>query len=84
MTETKINVDEIVDKAMTNLVLNFGYFADLLIRIGYQVVDSNVPACGYTDGKGITINSKMVREFNENPSVEDNEGKVYNRYITDS
>ncbi|MBR2248086.1 MAG: hypothetical protein IJ880_13880 [Bacilli bacterium] len=82
MTETKINVDEIVDKAMTNLVLNFGYFADLLIRIGYQVVDSNVPACGYTDGKGITINAKMIREFNENPSVEDNEGKIYNRYIT--
>ena len=46
MTETKakINVEEIVDKAMTNLVLNFGYFADLLIRIGYQVADSNVPA----------------------------------------
>lgn len=84
MTETKakINVEEIVDKAMTNLVLNFGYFADLLIRIGYQVADSNVPACGYTDGKGITINAKMVREFNENPTMEDKDGKTYNRYIT--
>ena len=79
----KVDVKEIVDKALTNLILNFPNIADFLIRIGYNInKTSNVPACAYTDGKTITINAKMVEVFNNDPVVQDNEGNNINRYIT--
>lgn len=79
----KVDVKEIVDKALTNLILNFPNIADFLIRIGYNInKTSNVPACAYTDGKTITINAKMVEAFNNDPVVQDNEGNNINRYIT--
>lgn len=79
----RVNVNEIVDKAMINLIINFPVFANMITRIGYKVVkDSPIQACAWTDGRSISINAKMITEFCQEPMIEGKDGKMYNRMIT--
>lgn len=80
---TKTNVRELVDNAMIEMIISFPIYAQLIARIGYKVVDNkSIPAAAWTDGKGIYINEPVIQEWNENPIVEDAEGKQYNRKTT--
>lgn len=81
--KTKVDVQEIVDKAMINMIISFPVFANMVTRIGYNIVkNSPIQACAWTDGKSISLNAKMIELFNQEPLVEDNEGNMVNRMIT--
>ena len=82
MTEYS-GVNELVENAMVELVLDFPIFANLLARIGVKCVDNKgVPAMAYTDGTGIYINAPFIDYCNRNPEVTTKDGRTINQKVT--
>ena len=79
------SVRQIWENAMINLVIEFPIYAELITKIGCKFVrggtNEQTSACGWTDGRSITINEDMIEHFNENPIVHDDEGNEINRTI---
>ena len=76
-------VDEIVENAMVELVLDYPIFAQLLARIGVKCIDNKaVPAIAYTDGTGIYINAPYVDYANKNPTVIAKDGREIDQRVT--
>ena len=79
----EVNVKDILEKAMINLVIDFPVYANLLLKIGCNIVNKpNTPYAAWTDGRGIYLNEACIKEFNQNPMITGNDGKTYNRTIT--
>lgn len=81
MANTDITVDELLDRAMIDLVLDFPIYAQLISRIGVKIIESKTSALAYTDGTAIFINKTKIEEFNANPVVVGDSGQEYNRAI---
>lgn len=82
VSTVQVDVKDIVEKALVNMIVDFPIYAQLVTRIGLKVV--NEPSkqfCAWTDGRGIFINEHMVKEYIQNPKVEGDSGKVYDRNI---
>lgn len=80
---TYSGVNELVDNAMVELVLDFPIFAQLITRIGVKVIDNKtVPAMAYTDGTGIYINAPFVDYCNQNPEVMTTDGRTVDQRVT--
>lgn len=84
MAETKVDVDvrKIVENAMINLVIEFPVYANLVTRIGYNIIESPKDAMAWTDGKAIYINATAIRKGNQDPIVEGEDGNTYNYTTT--
>jgi len=75
-------VEELVENAMVELVLDFPIFAQLLARIGVKCVDNKgVPAMAYTDGTGVYINAPFVDYCNRNPNVTADDGRQIDQRV---
>lgn len=75
-------VDELVENAMVELVLDFPIFAQLLARIGVKCVENKaVPAMAYTDGTGVYINAPFVDYCNNNPEVVTKDGRTIDQRV---
>lgn len=76
------DINALFENAMIDLAMSYSVYAQLIARIGCKLVDDKyTPACAWTDGKAIYINKYMIEEFNKNPEVKDNNGRIYNREI---
>ena len=80
--QVKINVSDIVDKAMINLIINFPIFANMITRIGYKVIKGYPKACACTDGRCIYISQDAIEDCNLNPIDVDIHGNTINKTIT--
>lgn len=54
--------DEIQEAVNTKLWIKHSFLAAVSARVGVEFVESDVPACAYTDGKGIFVNWKYINE----------------------
>ena len=74
-------VDELVENALVELVLDFPIFAQMIARIGVKCIDDKTkPAMAWTDGTGIYINAPFIDYANRNPTVE-YEGKTIDQRV---
>lgn len=77
-----VDVQDILDRAIVYMILNYPIYANLVTRIGVKLVDKpGQRYCAWTDGTGIYINESMIKEFNENPIFVGKDGTEYNRTI---
>ena len=77
-----VDVQDILDRSIVYMILNFPIYANLVTRIGVKLVDEpKHRVVAWTDGRGIYVNEAMVKEFNEDPIVVGDSGKEYNRKI---
>lgn len=77
-----VDAQEILDKAIVTMILDFPIYANLVTRIGVKLIDEpNHRVLAWTDGRGIYVNEAMINEFNEKPIVKGDSGKEYNRKI---
>lgn len=77
-----MDIQDLLDRSMVYMVLNFPIYANLIMRIGVKLIDEpNHRVVAWTDGRGIYINEAMINEFNEDPIVTGDSGKEYNRKI---
>ena len=77
-----VDVQDILDRSIVYMILNFPIYANLVTRIGVKLVDEpKHRVVAWTDGRGIYVNEAMVKEFNENSIVVGDSGKEYNRTI---
>ena len=82
MTEYK-EVNELVENAMVQLVIDHIIFANMAARIGVKVVDNKaIPAMAWTDGTGIYINAPFIDYCNRNPDVETKDGRKIDQRVT--
>ena len=57
---------EILDSVVTSLWLKNSILAALTHKVGLDVVDNkDIPACAYTDGKGLYINWAECQKFKD-------------------
>jgi len=79
------NVHKLIDDAMMTMAVDSGTvtLAYFISRIGVSVVNNpDVPACAYTNGKGIFINEYCIEKMNEQGTDTGNNGKTYNTTIS--
>lgn len=77
-----ISTQELLDRALVDLILDFPVFGQLITRIGVKIV--NEPGnehVAWTNGKGIYLNEPAIAKYNENPIVTGESGKKYNCQI---
>jgi len=60
-----VTKDEMQEAVNTRLWIKHSFLAAISARVGTEFVESDLPACGYTDGKGIFINWKYITEKEE-------------------
>lgn len=71
MTEknkVKVNISEtekLVETALVDTLVMHQNFGQLLLKIGVKVVESEIPACAWTDGTGIFVNHTQIQKNNE-------------------
>ena len=79
MTKYK-EIDELVDKAMIDLIMEFPIFAQMLARLGVKCVENPaVKAVAYTDGTGIYVNTPFVDYCNRHPEIITDDGRHINQ-----
>lgn len=79
---TAVKLSDILDRAVIKMILDYPIYAELVTRIGVQIVNEpNHRVVAWTDGRHISVNEAMFDEFNANPTVTGDSGKVYNRTI---
>ena len=60
-----VTKDEMQEAVNTKLWIKHSFLAAISARVGTEFVESDIPACGWTDGKGIFINWKYITEKEE-------------------
>jgi len=77
MTEQIDSCERIVDDAMTELVLEFPIYAQLIARIGVKIVEiESEKHIAWTNGKAIFVNRYYVERCNRYPKREDKDGNI--------
>lgn len=77
-----ISTQELLDRALVDLILDFPLFGQLITRIGVKIItDKTNDRLAWTDGKAIYINEHAVNKCNENPIVNGQSGKQYNQQV---
>ena len=56
-------VEDIAEKAIIELVLDFPLYAQLITRIGWYIVEKDTETMAWTNGKGIYINATAVQKL---------------------
>ena len=75
-------VEDICEKAIIELVLDFPIYAQLITRIGWVIVDEpNKDVMGWTNGKAIYINAAAVEKFNADPIQHTEEGEEIDCHV---
>lgn len=75
-------VEDICEKAIIELVLDFPIYAQLITRIGWVIVDEpNKDVMGWTNGKAIYINAAAVEKFNADPIQHTPEGEEIDCHV---
>lgn len=75
MTEVIDSCEKIVDDAMTELILEFPIYAQLITRIGVKIVSiKDEKYIAWTDGKAIYVNKYYIERCNRYPIREKEDG----------
>ena len=76
-------VQNLIDNAMINMIVDFETLAALVTRLGIEVVnDKTKPYAAWTDGQSIFLNEYAITEMNKMKTDTDSNGNTHNVEIT--